>query len=143
MRGRSGVALAALAAAMLAAVACGRAPSSAEAAPMAKKRAGPEPVEPVVIGAVRFEAPTDGKAHGLGQNGGYVVAHDAASGATLWTTQVYAISYAANLEADKQDVFIVEMKPSAGGKALRVTDDRGRRWTVDLATHAAAPDTAP
>jgi hypothetical protein len=143
MRRRSGLVVGAIAVAMLAAVACGKAPTSAEAAPVAKKRAGPEPVDPVVIGAVRFEAPTDGKAKGLGQNGGIVVAHDAASGAELWTAKVYAITYAANMEADKQDVFIIEMKPSADSRALRVTDDRGRRWRVDLATHAAAPDTSP
>ena len=142
-RRRSGVVAAAIAAAVLAAVACGKAPTSAEAAPVAKKRAGPEPVDPVVIGAVRFEAPTDGKAKGLGQNGGFVVAHDAATGAELWTAKVYAIAYKPDMEGDKQDVFIIEMKPSADGRSLRVTDDRGRRWKVDLASHAAERDTSP
>jgi hypothetical protein len=143
MRGRSGVALAALAAAMLAAVACGRAPSSAEAAPVAKKRAAPEAVEPVVIGTVRFEAPPWGKAQGQGQNGGIVVARDAATGAELWTSKVYAIAYKADMEGDKQDIFIIEMKASPDGKALLLTDDRGRRWRLDLASHAAAPDATP
>jgi hypothetical protein len=143
MRRRSGLVVAAIAVAMLAAVACGRAPTSAEAAPVAKKRAGPEPFEPVVVGGVRFEAPVDGKAKGLGQNGGFVLARDAASGAELWTAKVYAITYAANMEGDKQDVFIIEMKPSADARALLVTDDRGRRWRVDLATHAATRDTTP
>jgi hypothetical protein len=143
MRGRSGVALAALAAAMLAAVACGRAPSSAEAAPVAKKRAAPEAVEPVVIGTVRFEAPPWGKAQGRGQNCGIVVARDAATGAELWTSKVDAIAYKADMEGDKQDIFIIDMKASADGKALLLTDDRGRRWRLDLASHAAAPDTTP
>ena len=143
MRRRAGLVLAAIAVAMLAAVACGRAPASAEAAQVDKKRAGPEPVDPVVIGALRFEAPADGKAKGLGQNGGFVVAHDAATGAELWTAKVYAIAYKADMEADKQDVFIIEMKPSPDARALLVTDDRGRRWRVDLASHAAAPDTTP
>ena len=142
-RRRSSLAAATLAAAMLAAVACGKAPTSAEAAPVAKKRAGPEPVDPVVIGAVRFEAPPDGKAKGLGQNGGFVVAHDAATGAELWTAKVYAITYKADMEGDKQDVFIIEMKPSPDGRSLLVSDDRGRRWKIDLASHAAAPDTTP
>jgi hypothetical protein len=143
MRRRSGLVAAAIAVAMLAAVACAEAPTSAEAAPVARKRAGPEPVDPVMLGAVRFEAPSDGKARGLGQNGGFVVARDAASGVELWRTKVYAITYAANLEGDKQDIFIIEMKPSPDARALQVTDDRGRRWRIDLATHAAAPDTAP
>ena len=143
MRRRSGAVVAAIAVAMLAAVACGRAPASAEAAPVARKRSAPEPVEPVVIGGVRFEAPSDGKARGLGQNGGFVVAHDAASGGVLWTAKAYTVPYAADMEADKQDVFIVEMKASPDARSLRVTDDRGRRWRIDLATHVAAPDTAP
>ncbi len=143
MRRRSGLVVAAIAVAMLAAAACGRAPASAEAAPVAKKRAGPEPVDPVVIGAVRFEAPADGKAKGLGQNGGFVVAHDAATGAELWTAKVYAIAYKADMEGDKQDIFIIGMKPSPDGRALLVTDDRGRRWKVDLATHAAERDNSP
>jgi hypothetical protein len=137
---RAGVIAATIAAAMAAAAACGQFPARAQAAPVAKKRAAPEPVDPVVIGGLRFEAPADGKAKGLGQNGGIVVAHDAASGAELWTVKVYPFAYAANLEADKQDVFITDMKPSPDARSLLVTDERGRRWRVDLATHAAAPD---
>jgi hypothetical protein len=81
-----------------------------------------------VIVAVRFEKPADGKGKGMGQNGGFVVAHDAGSGAELWTAKVYPITYAANMEAHKQDIFIIEMKPSADARALRITDARGHRW---------------
>jgi hypothetical protein len=87
--------------------------------------------------------PAEGKAQGQGQNGGIVVARDAATGAELWTSKVYAIAYKADMEGDKQDVFIIDMKASADGKALLVTDDRGRRWRLDLASHAAAPDATP
>ncbi len=128
---------------MLGAVACGKGPAAAAASPLAKKRAGPETVAPVVMGTVLFEAPVDGKAKGLGQNGGIVVAHDAATGAELWSVRLYTTVYAANLEGDKQDIFIVEMKASPEGRALLVTDERGRRWRVDLASHAVSPDTAP
>ncbi len=140
---RGGVVVAALAAAMLAAVACGRAPASAEAAQVAKKRAAPEPVEPVVVGNVRYEAPPWGKTSGQGQNGGVVVAHDAATGAELWSAKVYTIAYKPEMEADKQDVFIIDMKASPDGRALLLADDRGRRWRLDLASHAATPDTTP
>ena len=140
---RGGVVVAALAAAMLAAVACGRAPASAEAAPVAKKRAAPDPVEPVVVGNVRYEAPPWGKSSGQGQNGGIVVARDAATGAELWSAKVYAIAYRPEMEADKQDVFIIDMKASPDGKALLLADDRGRRWRLDLASHAVTPDTTP
>lgn len=112
-------------------------------APVAAKRAGPKPVAPVVIGHVRFEAPPWAKAAGQDQNGGVVVARDVATGAELWAAKVYIITYDADLESDVQDVFIVEMQPSPDGKSLRVTDELGRRWRLDLASHRAAADTAP
>ena len=140
---RSRVVVAAFAGAMLAAMACGKARTTAAAAPVAKKRAGPEPVAPVMPGTIRFEAPVDGKARGQGQNGGFVVAHDAATVAELWSALLYTTVYAANMEPDKRDVFIVEMKASPDGRALLVTDERGRRWSVDLASHAVVADTAP
>ena len=43
-----------------------------------KKRSAPEPVEPVSIDNVRYEGLHWGKNRGLGQNGGYIVAIDAA-----------------------------------------------------------------
>jgi hypothetical protein len=105
-----------------------------------KKRAAVHVAQPIVVGQVRYEAPADGKAHGLGQNGGYIVAHDATSGAQLWVLKVFAIDYAANMEADKQDVFITDMKASPDAAALLLTDERGRRWRVDLRTRTSAPD---
>jgi len=105
-----------------------------------KKRAAGDAAEPVVIGRVRYEAPANGKALGLGQNGGYIVACDARSGAQLWALKVFTIGYAANMEADKQDVFITDMKPSSDSRALLLTDERGRRWRVDLRTRTSAPD---
>ena len=118
----------------------GDGPKSADACAPLKKRAEVAVAEPVVIGGVRYEAPADGKAHGLGQNGGYIVARDERSGAQLWALKVYAIDYAANMEADKQDVFITEMKASPDCTALLVTDERGRHWRIDLHMRTSAPD---
>jgi hypothetical protein len=106
---------------------------------VAKKRAAPPVVEPVVIGSVRYEALLNGKARGLGQNGGDLVARDAASGAELYTLRVYTITYAPNLEADKQDVYITELAVDADGRTLRVTDERGRRYRIDTRTRSVAP----
>lgn len=112
-------------------------------APVAAKRAGPKPVAPVVMGHVRFEAPPWAKAAGQDQNGGVVVAHDVATGAELWSARVYTVTYDADLEGDVQDIFIADMQPSPDGKSLRVTDERGRHWRLDLASHRSAPDPAP
>jgi outer membrane protein assembly factor BamB len=142
---------------MLTVAACGEAPNGAAAVASVttgvastattpatvaatKKRAPPEPVTPVVIGKIRFEAPINGKVRGLGQNGGLVVAIDTTTGNELWFVLVYSISYASNLEADKQDLFITDMAASADGRALIVNDERGRRWRVDLATRTSARD---
>ena len=116
---------------------------AAGAAPALAKRAGPAPVAPVVMGAVRFEAPPWARVAGADQNGGVVVARDASSGAQLWAAKVYTVTYDANLEGDVQDVFIVGLQPSPDGRSLLVTDERGRHWRLDLASHVAAPAAGP
>ena len=98
------------------------------------KIAAPADVAAVVAGGTRYEALHWGKSRGFAQNGGHVVAIDVASGATLWTAEVYPVDYRPEMEADKQDTFIVELRLSADGRALAVLDDRGRRWLLDLAT---------
>ena len=107
------------------------------------KIAAPDDVPPVTVGGTRYEAVHWGKSLGFAQNGGHVRAVDVASGATLWVAEVYRIDYRPELEADKQDTFIVALQPVDGGETLIVTDDRGRRWRLDLARRVAAPDTAP
>lgn len=114
-----------------------QAPAAARTA--AKKRAAPPVVEPVVLGGVRYEVLSGGKARGLGQNGGDIVARDPASGAELYTLRVYKISYAANIEGDKQDVHITELVADADGKTLRVTDERGRHYRLDTRTRTVTP----
>lgn len=103
------------------------------------KIAAPDDVAPVVVGGTRYEALHWGKSLGLAQNGGHVAAIDTASGATLWTAEVYRVDYRPGMEADKQDTFIVDLQPVDGGGALSVTDDRGRRWRLDIATRQGRP----
>lgn len=99
----------------------------------APKRVGPPDVEPVTVGGLRFEALHWGRERGLEQNGGYLEAFDAASGASLWVLRIYAIDYDPTLEEDVQDVFIETLKPGPRG-TLKVVDERGRRYVVDPAT---------
>lgn len=104
-----------------------------------RKRVGPPDVEPVTLNGVRYEALHWGREHGLEQNGGYVVAMDAVSGHELWTARVYQIEYVPKLETDVQDIFIKSLAPTEGGKQLLVTDERGRKFLLDLPTHEARP----
>jgi hypothetical protein len=96
------------------------------------KRVGPKAVAPVTLSGVRYEALPWGKKRGLGQNGGYLATFDAKSGADLGLIKIYEIKYDPKLEADVQDVFISRLDSVDG--AVAVTDERGRRYLVDVAT---------
>lgn len=100
--------------------------------PMAK-RVGPPEVAPVTIDGTRFEALPWGRSRGFDQNGGLIAAVDPASGRELWTLKVYAVTYDTVLEEDVQDVFITDLAVKDG--KLEVTDEKGRRFLVDVKTH--------
>lgn len=114
--------------------------SPAPACKAAKKRIEPTPVDPVVIGAVRYEAVASGRAIGLGQDGGIIRAIDRASGAELWRLMVYKVKFAAALEADKQEIYITRLAPAGDGHHLLVEAEGGRRYSVDLQRHAVAAE---
>lgn len=97
----------------------------------------PEPPS-VTIGDVRYDAVPWGKARGLAQNGGYIAAHDAYSGTELWLLKVYDVIYDGRMEDDKQDRFIEHMADK-GDDLLEIIDERGRTYTVDLASRAVVP----
>ena len=104
-----------------------------------KKVAAPDEVEPVTIGKTRYEAPHWGKTMGLGQNGGHVQAVDVATGAVLWTAELYKIDYKPNMEADKQDCFLIALDPEPGQARLLAQNDRGRRFALDLFSRQVTP----
>lgn len=97
----------------------------------AKERAAPPNPDPVVVGNVRYQALQWGKARDLGQNGGYIEAFDTDTGDSLWVLKVYDVDYDGEMEGDKQDVFI-EALTVESPHALRVVNERGRRFRVDL-----------
>ncbi len=98
----------------------------------------PEPTS-VLVGGLRYEAVPWGRIRGLGQNGGYIAAYDVATDRELWLFKVYDVTYRPDMEEDKQDVFIEELALDAKGR-LRVTDERGEVYRVDLARQALVPD---
>jgi hypothetical protein len=103
------------------------------------KREAPDPVAPVVIGSIRYEAPHFAGDVGGSQNGGYLTANDVASGERLWALRVYETVYDKDREQDVQDVFITRLADLGGGK-LQVQDEEDRTYTVDLATRKALRD---
>lgn len=97
----------------------------------------PEP-SPVTMDGTRYEAVPWGRARGLKQNGGYIAAVSEATGRELWLLKVYDVEYDDEMEDDKQDVFISEMAPDRFG-LLRVTDERGRVYRIDVRNRAVMP----
>jgi hypothetical protein len=97
-----------------------------------KKRSAPEPVEPVYLGNMRYEALHWGKERGLGQNGGFVVAFDQSTGAEQWIVRLYEIRYDPNMEADKQDIFLTALTADKPGSRLLAEDEHGRRFALNV-----------
>src|SRR6266496_104094 len=111
----------------------------AVAMPGQAKRLAPDPVAPVSFEGRRYEAIAFGKARGLGQNGGYVAAIDAASGREVWVQRIYRIRYDRRLEGDKQDVFITGLTLLPAARALAIENERGERYRLDLGTRKVTP----
>jgi hypothetical protein len=121
------------------------APTSLEKKPMAKlsmpapKRVAPPEIPAITIGGLRYEALLWGRERGLGQNGGLIDIVEASTGKSVGVIKVYAIEYQSQLETDVQDVFFESMTASVDGKQLMVTDEKGRRFQVDLEQRTAKP----
>lgn len=94
----------------------------------------PEPA-PVVRDGRRYEAVPWGRARGLGQNGGYIAIVDTATNREVGVVKVYGPEPDDDRESDKRDVFIARLTFDATG-SLRIEDERGRAYLVDLATFA-------
>lgn len=87
------------------------------------------------LNGVRYEAIQWGKMRGLAQNGGYVVALDEKTGKKKWLVQVYKVHYDPDKELDKQDVFIRKITLKENKKSLRIENDRGEQYVLNLRTH--------
>ena len=107
-----------------------------------KKRLAPEPVDAVSFEGRRYEALNFGKSRGLGQNGGHVVAIDEATGRELWVQRIYRIRYDRQIEADKQDVFIIGLTLLQAAHALLIENERGARFRLNLRTRQVTQVTA-
>ena len=101
-----------------------------ESVAMAKRVAPPE-VKPLVHQGVTYRA---GHARDARGNRGTVEAVEVSTGKRLWIVTVYEIPYKAGLETDVQDVFIKSL--AIDGGCLRVTDERGKSYCVELETGA-------
>jgi hypothetical protein len=108
------------------------------ATPALAKRGPPPDVPPVVYEGVRYEAPPSALSNPCGQEGGCVAAFDDATGALLWSVEVYCAHYDPNLELDVQWVYISSLSVDDG--KISVTNERNLHFSIDLRTHAVTGD---
>jgi hypothetical protein len=97
-----------------------------------KKRREPPSPAPLVVGAVRYEAPVHGQPFGYQQDGGILVARDAVSGELHWTRRVYRVERDPSMEGDKQDVFIKRLDLSADRRRLLIVNEHGKSFELNL-----------
>ena len=64
------------------------------------------------------------------------MATDASSGAELWRAMMYEIRYDPDMERDKQEVYVEKLAFNLMRTRLTATDEKRRRFEVDLSTHA-------
>ncbi|MFO1329586.1 MAG: hypothetical protein U1F56_19660 [Rubrivivax sp.] len=93
-------------------------------------------VKPLTHQGVRYEPLRLARENGFTQSGGVLAAVDIASGKTLWTRQLYQTAFDANEERDVQEVYIESLALDARSGSLIATDERRRRWRVQLADGA-------
>jgi hypothetical protein len=96
-----------------------------------KERREPPQPDGIDVAGVRIEALLWGKARGLGQNGGHIVAYDPVTDDELWVLKVYDVVYSGRMEEDKEDRFIASFDLTDDG-LLEVTDERGQVYLVDV-----------
>lgn len=92
-------------------------------------------VPPIIHDGVRYEQGKHDDRAG-DQRGGYLVAIDVASGKLLWRLQVYAVTAPPpGVPALARDFRSMQLEPD--GKSLRIENDAGGVYRVELATHAS------
>jgi hypothetical protein len=108
------------------------------ATPAFAKRGPPPDVPPVVYEGVRYEAPPSALSNPCGQEGGCIAAYDDATGALLWSVDVYCTEYDPNRELDVQWVYITSLSIEDG--KISVTNERDLHFSIDVHTHAVSGD---
>ncbi len=99
----------------------------------AKKREAPAPVKPVTHNGLRYEVVHWGRTRGLSQNGGYIAVIDPDIDKEVGLIKVYPVKYKWwGMEKDKQDIFITEIELDAKSESLLVSDERSRRYRVEI-----------
>ncbi|BBA32065.1 uncharacterized protein sS8_0096 [Methylocaldum marinum] len=101
-------------------------------------RSPPPEVPPVVRGGKRYVQHIGTYDEGIGQSGGLLDIIDDSTGKRIATVKVYDNTRTPDLEGDVQDIFFESMEFDDSGKLI-ITDEVGRRFSVDVVTHISEP----
>ena len=101
-------------------------------------RNAPKRVPPVTRKGVRYEQNLGASEAEFGQVGGILTAHDAKTGAVLWSIKVYDNKRKPGLEGDVQDVFFRSMAFDSKGR-LVIANERDQRFAVDVDARKVTP----
>lgn len=96
------------------------------------KRLPPKDVVPVVFEGIEYSVTHWTKEKGLRQNGGYILATEQSSGDEIWVKRIYETQYQQNLEKDIQDVFIIAISIDKKNRSLRVINEEGKLFKVNI-----------
>jgi len=107
-------------------------------APPPVERGPPPEVPPVVRDGIRYAQGEDGRDPGLAQASGMLVVSDELSGKRLWTLAVYGDGAGSAKTADARWVFFKSMAFDPDGR-LRIVDEAGRNFLVDIRRRSSAP----
>ena len=113
-----------------------------ETAMESAKRRAPT-AKPVVHKGIRYEQMRRPQEHGFTQAGGVIAAIDEASGKQLWAVQLYQTVFDADEERDAQEVYVSQLGIDAKAGALIATDERKRRWQIELGSGRAVQLSGP
>lgn len=102
----------------------------------AKRRA--PAAKPVMHKGIRYEQVRRPQEQGFSQAGGVIAAIDEATGKQLWAVQLYETVFDTKEERDAQEVYVSELRIEAKAGALIATDERKRRWQINLADHGVS-----
>jgi hypothetical protein len=99
------------------------------------KRHAPAAVPPVYANGLELQAAMNP------QRAGFIDAIVAATGTLSWSKQIYTVQKVPLLEGDVQDIFIRSMELESAGSAVRIVNERGCVYHLDLNTLEVHSDT--
>ena len=102
-------------------------------------RPAPPKVAPITMDGVRYSQVLNARKHGLPGGAGWLMASKPDSGEVLWTLQVYKVHIDPADETDVQEVYFSSMERVKGRRALKIRNEAGQSFIVDVATREVTP----